>query len=277
VVRYVVSALAGSSYTWGHADGVGSKAKFNTPTGVAVDKLGNPLISWDSQVGGESVYLRTDHRDSPADAFEKRWSGKLLEQVLLRLRAEFAAAGKIEAFDPLKRFLWGADSSVSYAELCSCFNGAEGGGVLSDGELNGHVLATIADSTISNNYAGSGSGITSLNHPGSGSLTLAHCTLSGNYGFYYFRSPQISNLNTHLRIVNSTLEMPVVDTLGGWVGPVIGNGADGGTASVEIGSSVLQITGFLAENLYGATFTSLGSNVLRSHRRPRLVRTSRLE
>jgi hypothetical protein len=59
-------------------------------------------------------------------AFEKRWAGMLLEQVLVCLREEFAAAGKIEAFDPLKKFLWGSDSSVSYAELSAQLGLSEG-------------------------------------------------------------------------------------------------------------------------------------------------------
>jgi len=50
----------------------------------------------------------------------------LLEQVLLRLREEFAAAGKTEAFNALKEFLWSADSSVSYAELAAQLSLSEG-------------------------------------------------------------------------------------------------------------------------------------------------------
>jgi RNA polymerase sigma-70 factor (ECF subfamily) len=50
----------------------------------------------------------------------------LLEQVLLRLREEFGATGKTEAFHALKEFLWGVDSSVSYAELSVQLSLSEG-------------------------------------------------------------------------------------------------------------------------------------------------------
>ena len=59
-------------------------------------------------------------------AFEKRWAGMLLEQVLVCLREEFAAAGMAEAFDPLKEFLWSPESSGSYAELSTRLGLSEG-------------------------------------------------------------------------------------------------------------------------------------------------------
>lgn len=84
------------------------------------------IISWDEHVAENHVISEPTTEVSPEDAFEKRWAGMLLEQVLVRLREEFAAAGKIEAFDPLKKFLWGADSSVSYAELSAQLSLSEG-------------------------------------------------------------------------------------------------------------------------------------------------------
>ena len=74
-------------------------------------------ISWDEHVAENQFSAEPVAGVSPEDAFEKRWAGMLLEQVLLRLREEFAAAGKTEAFKSLKEFLWGAESSVSYADL----------------------------------------------------------------------------------------------------------------------------------------------------------------
>ena len=84
------------------------------------------IISWDDHVAENQFTSEPATGVSPEDAFEKRWAGMLLEQVLLRLREEFVAAGKIEAFDPLKKFLWGADSSVSYAELSAQLGLSEG-------------------------------------------------------------------------------------------------------------------------------------------------------
>jgi len=74
-------------------------------------------ISWDAHVAENQFSTEPISGVSPEDAFEKRWAGMLLEQVLHRLQAEFAAAGKTEAFNSLKEFLWGAESSVSYADL----------------------------------------------------------------------------------------------------------------------------------------------------------------
>ena len=53
---------------------------------------------------------------SPEKAFERRWALTLLDQVLLRLEAEFAASGKAGLFQELKWFLGGDTAGASYAE-----------------------------------------------------------------------------------------------------------------------------------------------------------------
>ncbi len=78
---------------------------------------GYKTISWDEHVAENQFLAEPATGVSPEEAFEKRWAGMLLQQVLVLLREEFAAAGKTEAFNPLKEFLWGAESSMSYAEL----------------------------------------------------------------------------------------------------------------------------------------------------------------
>src|SRR5437016_1751102 len=65
------------------------------------------IISWDEHAAENQFMAEPATSVSPEDAFEKRWAGMLLEHVLLRLRDEFAATGKTEAFDALKEFLWG--------------------------------------------------------------------------------------------------------------------------------------------------------------------------
>jgi RNA polymerase sigma-70 factor (ECF subfamily) len=40
-----------------------------------------------------------------------------LEAVLARLSEEYAATGKEAQFETLKRFLWGSDGSITYAEI----------------------------------------------------------------------------------------------------------------------------------------------------------------
>jgi RNA polymerase sigma factor (sigma-70 family) len=83
-------------------------------------------ISWDEHAAENQFLAEPATGVSPEEAFEKRWAGMLLDQVLLRLRAEFEAAGKTEAFNPLKEFLWGAESSISYAELSTQLDLSEG-------------------------------------------------------------------------------------------------------------------------------------------------------
>jgi len=83
-------------------------------------------ISWDEHAAENQFLAEPATGVSPEEAFEKRWAGMLLDQVLLRLRAEFEAGGKTEAFNPLKEFLWGAESSVSYAELSARLDLSEG-------------------------------------------------------------------------------------------------------------------------------------------------------
>jgi len=83
-------------------------------------------ISWDEHAAENQYAAEPVSGASPEETFEKRWAGMLLEQVLVRLSAEFAAAGKMGAFNPLKEFLWGAGSSVSYAELSAQLGLSEG-------------------------------------------------------------------------------------------------------------------------------------------------------
>ena len=83
-------------------------------------------ISWDEHVAENQFIAEPATGASPEDAFEKRWAAMLLEQVLARLGEEFAASGRTEAFQALKVFLWGADSSVSYADLSAQLDLNEG-------------------------------------------------------------------------------------------------------------------------------------------------------
>jgi RNA polymerase sigma factor (sigma-70 family) len=83
-------------------------------------------ISWDEHLAENQFIAEPANGASPDEAFEKRWAGMLLEQVLVRLREEFTAAGKSETFNPLKQFLWGAESSISYADLSKQLGLSEG-------------------------------------------------------------------------------------------------------------------------------------------------------
>jgi RNA polymerase sigma-70 factor (ECF subfamily) len=54
---------------------------------------------------------------TPERLFELRWAHSLLEQVMAKLREEFAHAGKAEHFDHLSAFLHGDSKSIHYDEL----------------------------------------------------------------------------------------------------------------------------------------------------------------
>ena len=54
---------------------------------------------------------------TPERLFELRWAHSLLEQVMAKLRGEFANAGKAEHFDRLSAFLQGDSSDIHYDEL----------------------------------------------------------------------------------------------------------------------------------------------------------------
>jgi RNA polymerase sigma-70 factor (ECF subfamily) len=78
---------------------------------------GAMFISFDDD-SAEQQYLQFAAANlSPAEVFEQQWATALLERVLSRLRAEFAAAGKEQPFEDLKIFLTGEKRRESYSEL----------------------------------------------------------------------------------------------------------------------------------------------------------------
>ena len=62
---------------------------------------------------------------SPEKLFERQWATTLLEQVLIKLRAEFVTAGKSDLFDELKIFLTGEKRAMSYAQLAARLQSTE--------------------------------------------------------------------------------------------------------------------------------------------------------
>jgi RNA polymerase sigma factor (sigma-70 family) len=78
---------------------------------------GQEVLSLDAEQT-ESRYL-AEPADwmSPEKAFERQWAMTLLAQVLKRVEAEFAQAGKGAIFDQLKVCLSGEKSANSYAEI----------------------------------------------------------------------------------------------------------------------------------------------------------------
>jgi len=58
--------------------------------------------------------------------FERRWALALLEQVMSRLRADYAGTGKAMQFERLKATLTGERSSIPYAEIGAALGQSEG-------------------------------------------------------------------------------------------------------------------------------------------------------
>ena len=67
---------------------------------------------------GESRYSREPaHLLTPEKLYERQWTLAMLDQVLARLRSEFAAAGKEQEFELLKPFIADAGNADAYAAI----------------------------------------------------------------------------------------------------------------------------------------------------------------
>ena len=87
---------------------------------------GQPLVALDALSPEERYAQEPADQLSPDKLFERRWALTLLEQVLGRLRAEQAAAGRLAVFEALKDCLASAGRGTPYAELASRLGTSEG-------------------------------------------------------------------------------------------------------------------------------------------------------
>jgi len=78
---------------------------------------GQPLISLDDLLARERADQEPAHKLSADRIYERRWALTLLEQVLIRLRTEYEAAGKLPLFDCLKELLAGESGQPSQAKI----------------------------------------------------------------------------------------------------------------------------------------------------------------
>jgi RNA polymerase sigma-70 factor (ECF subfamily) len=76
-----------------------------------------PPLSLDALPAEQRYALEPADRLSADRLFERRWALTLLENVLGRLREEYAAAGRLEAFELLKNALGGRTRDTPYADL----------------------------------------------------------------------------------------------------------------------------------------------------------------
>ncbi len=87
---------------------------------------GKRLTSLDERALEDCYRLEPADELDPEKLFERRWALTLLEQVLTRLAAEYAAAGKAQLFGQLQVFLLGEKKSATYAQVAQGLNMSEG-------------------------------------------------------------------------------------------------------------------------------------------------------
>jgi RNA polymerase sigma-70 factor (ECF subfamily) len=80
---------------------------------------GRPLISLDDLLARERADQEPAHKLSADRIYERRWALTLLAQVLVRLGAEYEAAGKLPLFDRLKELLAGESGQPSQAKIAA--------------------------------------------------------------------------------------------------------------------------------------------------------------
>jgi RNA polymerase sigma factor (sigma-70 family) len=78
---------------------------------------GKNAFSMDDETAEERYKFEPVDHMTPENIFERRWALTLLDQVMARLRDEYATGGKAELFDRLRPCLSGAERLIPYAEL----------------------------------------------------------------------------------------------------------------------------------------------------------------
>ena len=77
---------------------------------------GQCVIPLDAEIA-ESCYAAEPVQALTLDqVYEKRWAVTLIEAVLAGLRESYVAGGRLPVFDALKGFIWGDQTTLSYAE-----------------------------------------------------------------------------------------------------------------------------------------------------------------
>ena len=84
------------------------------------------MISIDEHTAESSVSRDLTDHISAEKIFERRWAMALLDQTLMRLRAEYVADEKVAVFEALKGTLTGERDSLPYATLATQLNTSEG-------------------------------------------------------------------------------------------------------------------------------------------------------
>ncbi len=87
---------------------------------------GHSFVSFDLDFA-EGRYARDPVAEAdPENSYDKQWAIALIEEVFTALRREYTALEKGALVDELKPFIWGEESSASYAEIGHKLNMVEG-------------------------------------------------------------------------------------------------------------------------------------------------------
>jgi len=84
---------------------------------AAQKRGGGTVFSMDSLTAEERYKLEPSHSETPERLFERRWALTLLDQAIVRLRADYESAGKGELAALLIPMLSRGDAKVPMAEL----------------------------------------------------------------------------------------------------------------------------------------------------------------
>lgn len=87
---------------------------------------GQPVIALDARSAETRYALEPFHNETADKVYERRWALTLLDEVLRRLREEYAAAGKAPLFEQLKSTLTGEDAAGGYGGIGARLGMSEG-------------------------------------------------------------------------------------------------------------------------------------------------------
>jgi RNA polymerase sigma-70 factor (ECF subfamily) len=87
---------------------------------------GRRLSSLDFADGEARYQQEPSHAWTPEKLFARTWALTMLEQVLARLRDEFAQKGKSQLFDHLRVFLLGEKAALPYGQVARALGMTEG-------------------------------------------------------------------------------------------------------------------------------------------------------
>jgi RNA polymerase sigma factor (sigma-70 family) len=87
---------------------------------------GHKLLPFDTTTGEHLYQAERGDALPPDRLYERRWARALLDQTLVRLRAEYAGAGKTAEFDRLKGVLHAERGNIPYRDLAAALNLNEG-------------------------------------------------------------------------------------------------------------------------------------------------------